>query len=211
MTRTASFLFPAFEFALFPSQPGLVPPLLPPPSRRVPSSRLRCKTRPCHLQRCRDALPQITSPARQPVVTLCLRAHTKWGALGALHQASQPGRSCTARGGAQQCGLQGDNRSWVPTLGPVSGTRGEIASRQCLRTRLRLHRLDCIIIFILVAVCSRSCITVPTGRDRRSRCPHPQTLARCPTRGLRQGRDPLLDPFLGPVRDPDHPPVPSTV
>lgn len=54
-------------------------------------------------------------------------------------------------------------------------------------------------------------ITVPTGRDRRSRCPHPQTLARCPTRGLRQGRDPLLDPFLGPVQDPDHPPVPSTV
>ena len=54
-------------------------------------------------------------------------------------------------------------------------------------------------------------ITVPTGRDRRSRCPHPQTLARCPTRGLRQGRDPLLDPFLGPVRDLDHPLVPSTV
>lgn len=52
-------------------------------------------------------------------------------------------------------------------------------------------------------------ITVPTGRDRRSRCPHPQTLARCPTRGLRQGRGPSPGPILGPSPGPG--PSPGSV
>lgn len=69
MTRTPSFSLPAFEFALFPSHPGLPLPLFSLPLGCLPSC-WRCKTRPCHLQRFRDALPQITGPARQPLGAL---------------------------------------------------------------------------------------------------------------------------------------------
>lgn len=72
MTLTPSFLLPAFEFALFPSQHSSPLPLPPPPppSLGYLPSRWRCKTGPRHLHRCRDVLPQITGPARQPLGSL---------------------------------------------------------------------------------------------------------------------------------------------
>lgn len=74
MTLTLSFLLPAFEFALFPSQHSSPLPLLPPPpsppSLGYLPSGWCCKTGPRHLHRCRDVLPQIFGPARQPLGAL---------------------------------------------------------------------------------------------------------------------------------------------
>lgn len=108
------FLVPCFRVALFLSQPGFPFPLLSPPSGRLPSSLLRYKTRPCHLRRCRDTLPQITGPARQPLGALRL-----WDAQRAqCRGCPAPGLAAWAllhqEGRAQQCGLP-------ETPAPLSG------------------------------------------------------------------------------------------
>lgn len=119
MTRTPSFSFPAFE--LLYSHPNLFYLFLCSslyPAGPLPSSRLCCKTWPCHLQRCLDALPQITGPARQPLGALRLRGAPEPSAKGAPHQASQPGRSCTERGSSA-----GSRRHPRPCLGTRTGFR----------------------------------------------------------------------------------------
>lgn len=210
MTLTPSFLFPAFEFALFPSQHSSPLPLPPPPPSSLGflPSRWRCKTGPRHLHRCRDVLPQITGPARQPLGALQPPSAHQHSAprCPAPGPAAWTQRHRAGRGAAVR--TLGDTRSPARALSRVSGTcRRSPGAGVCVHPR----RLDYIIIFIPVAIRRGWCVSLLTGRARRRRWPHPQTQLQCPILGPPRGLDLLLDQFWGLVRDQDRPQVLCTV
>lgn len=97
---------------------------------RLPSSHLRWKTRPCLLQRCRDALPQITGPARQPLAALRLRGALRVQRFGC----PAPGLAVWAQlhraGRTQSCGLRETPARWCGHSGrfPVHAGKSPPAS-----------------------------------------------------------------------------------
>lgn len=105
MTLTPSFSLPAFEFALFPSQPSSSLPLSPPNVGPPPlplalqNGHAICKGVAMHFPKSPVQLASPWAPSSH-------QAHTITVPPGAPHQAARPGHSDTAPGGSQRCGLQ---------------------------------------------------------------------------------------------------------
>lgn len=105
MTLTPSFLHPAFEFALFPSQhssPLPLPPPPPPPPHRWAASPPVGVAKQGHAICIGVAMyfPKSLVQRASPWAPSSHQAHTSTVPPGAPHQAAQPGRSDTAPGGA---------------------------------------------------------------------------------------------------------------
>lgn len=105
MTLTPSFSLPAFEFALFPSQPSSPLPLSPPDAGSPPlplalqNGHAICKGVAMHFPKSPVQLASPWAPSSH-------QAHTITVPPGAPHQAARPGHSDTAPGRSQRYGLQ---------------------------------------------------------------------------------------------------------
>ncbi|XP_029776489.1 serine/threonine-protein kinase LMTK3-like isoform X1 [Suricata suricatta] len=117
MTRTPSFSLPAFEFALFPSQPGLPLPLLSPsiwPSSLLPFALQNRAMPSAKVSRCTSPNNRSGVPApRRPPAAGAHRARCSGcpaPGLAARVQLHRAGRGAAVR-------APGDTRARVPALG----------------------------------------------------------------------------------------------